>query len=120
MRALFTATLKRQFVLGLGGLCSKIVLICYAAIPGMKLYHAQVKFYYADTMLTRASLVTYHVTNVAMANGSQQCMEIEVCSSSEPETELGVATSATAHSLLDRLRCPARSKTKDFLCCCFQ
>ena len=65
----------------------------YAAIPGMKLYHAQVKFYYADTMLTRASHVTYHVTNV------------EVCSSSEPETELGVATSATAPSLLDRLRC---------------
>ena len=53
---------------GLGGLCSKIFLICYAAIPGMKLYHAQVKFYYADTMLTRASLVT----NVAMGNGSQQ------------------------------------------------
>ena len=38
-------------------------------------------------------------------------MEIEVCSSSEPETELGVATSATAPSLLDRLRCPARSES---------
>ena len=66
--------LPRGFVLarlGLGGLCSKIVLICYAAIPGMKLYHAQVKFYYADTMLTRASHVTYRVTNVAMANGSK-------------------------------------------------
>ena len=39
-------------------------------------------------------------------------MEIEVCSSSEPETELGVATSdsATAPSLLDRLRCPAQSE----------
>ena len=37
-------------------------------------------------------------------------MEIEVCSSSEPETELGVTTSATAPSLLDRLRCPARSE----------
>ena len=36
-------------------------------------------------------------------------MEIEVCSSSEPKTELGVATSATAPSLLDRLRCPARA-----------
>ena len=41
-------------------------------------------------------------------------MEIEVCSSSESETELGVATPATAPSLLDRLRCPARSETKDF------
>ena len=28
--------------LGLGGLCSKIALICYAAISSMKLYHAQV------------------------------------------------------------------------------
>ena len=54
-----------QRVVGLGGLCSKIVLICYAAIPSMKLYHAQVKFYYADTMLTRANHATYHVTNVA-------------------------------------------------------
>ena len=35
-------------------------------------------------------------------------MEIEVCSNSEPETELGVATSATALSLLDRLRYPAQ------------
>ena len=41
--------------------------MCYAAIPGMELHHAQVKFYYADTMLTRASHVTYHVTNVIMA-----------------------------------------------------
>ena len=58
--------------LGLGGLCSKIVPICYAAIPGLKLYHAQVKLYYADTMLTGA---TYQETNVAMANagnGSQR------------------------------------------------
>ena len=37
-------------------------------------------------------------------------MEIEVCSSFEPETELGVTTSATAPSLLDRLRCPAWSE----------
>ena len=37
-------------------------------------------------------------------------MEIEVCSSFEPETGLGVATSATAPSLVDRLRCPARSE----------
>ena len=44
----------------------------YAAILGIKLYLVQVKFYYADTMLTRASHVTYHVTNVAMPNCSQQ------------------------------------------------
>ena len=71
----------------------------------MKLYHAKVKFYYADTRLTRTSHVTYHVPNVAIPT-----MEIEVCSSSEPETEFGVATSATAPSLLDRLRCPARQE----------
>ena len=88
----------------------KIVLICYAAIPSMKLYHAQVKFYYADTMLTCASHVMYHVTNVVM-EWRLPMIEIEVCSSSEPETELGVATSATAPSLLDRLRCPARSES---------
>ena len=74
----------------------------------MKLYHAQVKFYYADTMLTRADHATYHVWNVAME--WLPTIEIEVCSSFEPETELGVATSATAPSLLDRLRCPARSE----------
>ena len=50
-------------------------------------------------------------------------MEIEVYSSSEPETELGVATWATAPSLLDRLRCLTQSelsrkrKTVNF---CFQ
>ena len=84
-------------------LCSKIVLICYAAIPSMKLNHAQVIFYYADTMLTRADHATYHVWNVAME--WLPTIKIEVCSSFEPETELGVATSATVPSLLDRLRC---------------
>ena len=42
-------------------------------------------------------------------------METEVCFSSEPKTELGVATSATAPSLLDRLRCPAQSQEKERL-----
>ena len=60
--------------LGLGGLCSKIVLICYAAIPGMNLYHAQVKLYYADTMLTRASHVTYQVTDVAAPNDGDRSL----------------------------------------------
>ena len=72
------------------------------------LYHAQVKLYYADTMLTRANHVMYHVTNVAMV--WLPMIEIEVCSSFEPEIELGIATSATAPSLLDRLMCPAQSE----------
>ena len=50
-------------------ICCSIVLICYAATPGMKL---QVRLYYADTMLTRPSQLMYHVTNVALANGSQK------------------------------------------------
>ena len=58
--------LETRDKVGLGGLCSKIVLICYAANPGMKFYHAQVKLYYADTMLTGASHVMYQETNVAM------------------------------------------------------
>ena len=94
-------------------LCSKIVLICYAAIPSMKLNHAQVIFYYADTMLTRADHATYHVWNVAME--WLPTIKIEVCSSFEPETELGVATSATFPSLLDRLRCPAQSELSNYL-----
>ena len=60
----------------------------------MKLYHPQVKFYYADTMLTRANQATYHATNLAME--WLPTIQIEVCSSFEPETELGVATSLTS------------------------
>ena len=36
---------------GLGGFCSKKALLCYAAIPMRKLYHAQHKVEYAHTML---------------------------------------------------------------------
>ena len=59
-------------VVGLGGLCSKIVLICSwheaLSCPSQTLY-------YADTRLTHASHVTYQVMNVAM-----ETMEIKVCS----------------------------------------
>ena len=34
-------------------------------------------------------------------NVAMEWLHVEVCSSFEPETELGVATSATAPSLLD-------------------
>ena len=35
---------------GLGGFCSKKALLCYAAIPMRKLYHAQHKVEYAQSM----------------------------------------------------------------------
>ena len=39
-------------VLGLGELCSKIALLCYAGIPEKKLYYAPTRAYYAHIMPT--------------------------------------------------------------------
>ena len=45
-----TLYISKPLSLGLGELCSKCALLCYADIPGKKLYYAPTKAYYAHIM----------------------------------------------------------------------